>query len=218
MSTVETANTPSTNVPLKDVEVPISCTSLHWAICCLISTSVSCKDPKCAVMKQADICIAFEYGASATGASVDECEMVLRTQKPEQPLMLSSEDDHLIPPLLPTRRSPEAYPRFQTIPKESLYNSVRQARDRTARCLTRCQGLAFLSCWTLRSLERHPYTLHKFSRGISNRCICGGTFHAMDRLCLSDEPSVDQPYTSSIHQQTRQGRYNWCVDELQLSM
>ena len=51
--------------------------------------------------------------------------------------MRRSEDDILLSPLLPTRRCPQAYTRYQTLPEESVYNSVRQ-QDQilAARCLT----------------------------------------------------------------------------------
>jgi len=69
---------------------------------------VSCRNPKYAEFELADTSLAFEYGASVTGASVDECETVLQCQSPGWSLTLSSEDDSLAPPVVPTRRSPEA--------------------------------------------------------------------------------------------------------------
>lgn len=52
-------------------------------------------------------------------------------------LIRRSEDDILLSPLLPTRRSSQAYTGYQPLPEESVYNSVRQQDQvRAARCLT----------------------------------------------------------------------------------
>lgn len=80
---------------------------------------------------------AFRYAGSLTGASIDECE-VSAIPIFESILTKTSEAHHLVPPVLPTRRSLEAYTRCQTLPKEPLYNSVHQhARSLAAMSLTR---------------------------------------------------------------------------------
>ena len=74
-------------------------------------------------LPRAKMQLAFQYLGSLTGASVDECN---KTSNPDFNALLtqSSEDDHFLRPFLPTRRSLEAYTRFQAVPEESLQHSV----------------------------------------------------------------------------------------------
>lgn len=69
--------------------------------------------------------IAFQYAASLTGASVDERKAPINLIL-EFVLTESSEAHHLFSPVLPARRSPEAYTGCQTLSEEFVHYSVHQ--------------------------------------------------------------------------------------------